>query len=203
MDKEEEVEKEQETTLAMLEESKKPLAEKHPIISYTFKIRGGSEGYWEFMRSNHEVQGFKEISQIFDKMDRDDIIAIWGLYKEKYDGKKMDTVLDINLAFENVLYRILKNMFDPQPGESEWNEIGCSKVHKWFLYQSCGVHELRTGAVTLFLLVEKDYPSLHKYPEVLRQMVRPGFLKCQQQHMSDNQAYNLIQKYEKILDPTI
>ena len=115
----------------------------------------------------------------------------------------MDTVLDINLTFENVMYRFLKNMFDPQPGDKEWNEIGCSKVHKQFLYQSSGVHELRTGAVTLFLLVEKDYPSLNKCPEILRQMVRPGFLKCQQQHMSDNQAYNLIQKYEKILDPAI
>jgi hypothetical protein len=45
-------EKEQEKTLVTWYEPKepgvlktKPLATKHPIISYTFKIRGGSEGY--------------------------------------------------------------------------------------------------------------------------------------------------------------
>ena len=130
-------------------------------------------------------------------------IEIWGLFKEKYDGQKMDTVLDLNLTFENVLYRFLKNMFDPVPGDKEWNDIICSKVHKWFLYQSCGVHELRTGSVTLFLLVEKDYPSLNKCSGVLRQMLRPGFLKCQKQPVSDNQADTLIQKYEKILNSTV
>ena len=155
------------------------------------------------MRSNHEVQGFIGLSQIFDKMDRDDVIAIWRLYKEKYDGKQMNTALDINLAFESIMYRSLKIMFDPQPGDSEWNEIGFNKVHKWFLYQSCGVHELRVGAVTLFLLVEKDYPSLNKCKEILRQMIRPGFLKCQQHYVSDHQAYKLTQKYENILYPTI
>jgi hypothetical protein len=113
------------------------------------------------MRSNHEVQGFIGLSQMFDKMDRDDVIAIWRLYKEKYDEKQMHTALDINLAFEKLMYHSLRIMFDPQLTDREWNEIGFSKVYKWFLYQSCGVHELRVGAFTLYLLVEKDYTGLN------------------------------------------
>jgi hypothetical protein len=35
-----------------------PLAAKRPIISYTFRVRDGSEGYWEFKRTNGLCYGF-------------------------------------------------------------------------------------------------------------------------------------------------
>lgn len=81
-------EKEQEMTLATWSEIDEPgvikvnpLDDKHPIVSYNFKIRDGSQGYWEFMRSNHGVQGFVRLLQMFDKMDRDDVIVVWGYTK--------------------------------------------------------------------------------------------------------------------------
>ena len=54
-----------------------PLASKHPIVSYTFRVRSGSEGYWEFKRSNDTVQGFTDIYRMLDSMDREDVIAVW------------------------------------------------------------------------------------------------------------------------------
>lgn len=62
-------EKEQNMTLATWSEIEEPgvlkvnpLAAKHPIVSYTFIIRDGSQGYWEFKRTNLEVKGFVRLS---------------------------------------------------------------------------------------------------------------------------------------------
>ena len=174
-----------------------PLAAKHPIISYTFRVRDGSEGYWEFKRTNDMYYGFISFSQMLFFMDRDDLVDIWGLYKEKFGATPPEN------DYEKVIYHNLKIMFEPHVTDREWVEMRGKKVNKWFLYHSCGVHELSVGGVTVFLLVEKDYPGLNANREILTQMIRPGFLKLQNHFMSDHQAYKLLQKYEKILDPSL
>lgn len=126
-----------------------------------------------------------------------------GLYKEKYNKKQMNEKTDELFTYEKIVYRSLRIMFDPQPSDREWNEMEFGKVYKWFLYQSCGVHELRADAVTLYLLAEKDYPRLNTNKKIIQQMVKPGVLKCQRHYMSDHQAYKLQRKYDKILDPSI
>lgn len=155
------------------------------------------------MRSNYEVQGFTRLSQMFDNMDKDDVIAVWRLYKEKYGDKLPDDTVDQNNTFEKIVYHSFRVMFEPQHTDREWNEMELNKVHKWFLYQPCGVHELVAGGTTVYLLVEMDYHGLNKNREILKQMVKPGFLKCQRHYLSDHQAYKLTQKYDKILDPSI
>ena len=140
---------------------------------------------------------------MFINMDRDDVIAVWRLYREKYGDKVPDDTVDQNNTFEKIVYHSFRVMFEPRHTDHEWNEMRFNKVHKWFLYQSCGVHELVAGGVTVYLLVEKDYPGLNKKREILAKIVKPGFLKVQRHFMSGHQAYKLLQKYEKILDPNL
>ena len=94
-------------------------------------------------------------------------------------------------------------MFEPHVTDREWVEMRHNRVNRWFIYQSCGVHVLSVRAATIFLLTDKDYPGLNANKGILTQMVKTGFLQCQKHFMSDHQAYKLLQKYEKILDPSL
>lgn len=171
-----------------------PLNSKHQIISYTFRVRDGSEGYWEFIRSNNHLEGYPTIFKMLKSMDRDDLVAVWRLYKEKFESTPPENV------FEQVMYNDLKVMFDPDVVDRKWIEMKGKKVNKWILYHSCGVHELGVGGVSIFLLTDKDYPVFRNHADILTQMVKPGFLKSQRNSSSDNQAHELLQKYKKILD---
>ena len=65
------------------------------------------------------------------------------------------------------------------------------------LFQSSGVHVLEIGPDTMYMLVEKDYP-LASSLEIVYQMVNK-LLKLQQAYDTDDQAFNLLLKYKKIL----
>ena len=94
-------------------------------------------------------------------------------------------------------------MFKPHVTDAEWVRMRNNRVNRWYIYQSCGVHELSVGGVTVFMLTNKDYPDLNANRIILAEMVKPGFLQCQKHFLSDHQAYKLLQKYEKILDPSL
>ena len=130
-------------------------------------------------------------------MDRDDICTPWKLYKDKYGDVRPEEV------YERVIYYSLKIMFEPNDGDLEWKTLKAGKVQQWFLYQSFGVHALTVGGSTIYMLVEKDYPVLNFHTEILTQMVQPSILQLQRHFLSDHQAYKLLQKYEKILDPSL
>ena len=93
-------------------------------------------------------------------------------------------------------------MFEPKDDDVEWLALRNNQVKQWYLYQSCGVHCLTTNRCIIYMFAEKDYP-LRYYSEILKQMVKPGFLKFQNHFMSDHQAYKLLRKYEKIVDPSL
>ena len=81
-------------------------------------------------------------------------------------------------------------MFEPHITDREWVEMRNNMVNRWFIYQSCGVHVLSVGGVTVFLLTDKDYPGLNANKAILTDMVKPGFLQGQKHFMSDHQVIN-------------
>ena len=90
-------------------------------------------------------------------------------------------------------------MFDPSMEDFEWTEIKGCKVKRWRLFQSSGIHVLEIGPHTLYMLAEKDYP-LENYQEIVYQMVNgTGLLNLQNDYDTDDQAFNLLSKYKKIL----
>lgn len=92
-------------------------------------------------------------------------------------------------------------MFEPSIEDSEWKELQKKKVMSWRLFQSCGIHILEVGSFTIFMLVEKAYP-LDAYKDIVTQMVKGTItLQMQKNYWFDYQAYDLLEKYERILDP--
>ena len=120
---------------------------------------------------------------------------------KKFDGKKYEKekIDYIKSMSDNVLWRALKLMFDPSMQDSEWTEIVEYKVRKWRLFQSSGIHVLEIGPLTLYMLAEKDYPVV-RYLNTVNQMVNgAGLLNLQKDYDTDDQAFNLLSKYKKIL----
>ena len=67
------------------------------------------------------------------------------------------------------------------------------------LFQSSGIHVLDVGSHTLYMLIEKDYPLASCF-EIIYQMVNGAKqLKLQKAYDTDDQAFNLLSKYKKIL----
>ena len=174
-----------------------PLASKYPIVSYTFRVRNGSEGYWEFRRSNDTFEGYTSLSRMLDSMDRDDVVAVWRLYKEKFGSTPPEEI------FEKIMYYHLKVMFEPHVTDDVWIRMRNKRDNRWLIYQSCVVHELSVGEVIVYMLTDRDYPGLNFNKSILAELVKPGCLQCQKHFLSDHQAYKLLQKYEKILDPSL
>jgi hypothetical protein len=132
---------------------------------------------------------------------REDICTLWKLFNEKYGATKFGAVTYNNqeAMSDYIMWRALKLMFDPSLEESEWTEIRRYKVRKWMLFQSSGVHVLYIGPHTLYMLIEKDYP-LASCLEIVYQMVNgTRQLKLQKAYDTDDQAFDLLSKYKKIL----
>ena len=90
-------------------------------------------------------------------------------------------------------------MFEPHPEDEEWRSLRHNTVQQWRLFQSCGVHVLDAHGVTVYMLVEKDYPI--KYNKgVVHQMLH-GKKRLQLQYPYDDMAYQLLRKMQSILTP--
>ena len=98
-------------------------------------------------------------------MEKDDVVTIWGLYKEKYGDVRPDDI------FERVIYYNLKIMFEPHDSDIECMKLKNNRVEQWYLFQSCGVHMLVAEGVIIYMLVEKDYPALNFSRDFVNQMI--------------------------------
>ena len=71
-------------------------------------------------------------------------------------------------------------------------------LKRWDFFQQCGVHSLNIDGRSIFLLEEKDYPTLNCQGYILHQMMQPKMMHLQ--FVFDERVYKLITKYEKIYE---
>nr|GEW08077.1 hypothetical protein [Tanacetum cinerariifolium] len=88
-------------------------------------------------------------------IDREDLVALWRLVKEKFSS----TVPNVDK--EKALWVELKILFEPDAEDVLW------KLQRymhypiiWKLYSNCGVHQVSstTRRHDMFMLTEKNYP---------------------------------------------
>ncbi|GJV06967.1 hypothetical protein Tco_1344623 [Tanacetum coccineum] len=91
-------------------------------------------------------------SHMLKSFDREDLETLYKLVKAKYGSTRPVEDLDL------VLYGDLKTMFEPYVEDNVWKNQSDYRVLDWKLYESCGVHSLRTQNVHIHMLVEKRYP---------------------------------------------
>ncbi|GJY10108.1 retrotransposon protein, putative, ty3-gypsy subclass [Tanacetum coccineum] len=57
-----------------------------------------------------------------------------------------------------MLWGDMKVMFEPNSDDAVWKNHNSQELIEWKLYDSCGVHSLMLGEVSIHMLVEKKYP---------------------------------------------
>nr|GEV37181.1 hypothetical protein [Tanacetum cinerariifolium] len=126
---------------------------KYPIIDWEIHSEG-SRTYWKIIR----VGGFTEAYQIFEDMlkgfDREDLVALWNLVKEK-----LSTIVPKEDK-EKALWVELKRLFKPNAANVFWKlQRYMHAPLTWKLCTNCRVHHVSsTRRHDIFMLIEKDYP---------------------------------------------
>ncbi|GJY21737.1 hypothetical protein Tco_0394303 [Tanacetum coccineum] len=92
--------------------------------------------------------------EALQKFDRDDLVKLWDLVKERFSTTKPTN------DKEKALWVELKRLFKPDTDDTQW------KLQRymydpliWRLYDTCGVHHVSSvRGHGIFMLVEKEYP---------------------------------------------
>ncbi|GJZ41084.1 hypothetical protein Tco_0587970, partial [Tanacetum coccineum] len=97
------------------------------------------------------VEALQDMLKIFD---RDDLVMLWSLVKERFSLTKPTN------DKERALWVELKRLFEPNTDDTLWKlQRYMHDPLKWRLYDTCGVHHVSTErGIDIFMLVEKEYP---------------------------------------------
>ncbi|GJR21031.1 hypothetical protein Tco_0969558 [Tanacetum coccineum] len=118
---------------------------------------------------NVPMQGIKSF-------DREDLVKLWSLVKEKFISTELTEDKERELWVE------LKKLFEPDTDDELWKLQKHIHDVTWRLYDTCGVDHVSTkDGVDIYMLVEKEYPLSRG---VLRQMLVVKLLVEQDSKMS-------------------
>nr|GEV42874.1 hypothetical protein [Tanacetum cinerariifolium] len=126
---------------------------KYPIIDMEIHYEG-LRVYWKIIR----VRGITEAYQVFEDMlkgfDREDLVALWNLVKEKFSSAVPSE------DKEKALWVELQRQFEPDADDVLWKlQRYLHAPLTWKLYTDCRVHHVSsTRGHDIFMLTEKNYP---------------------------------------------
>ncbi|GKB10761.1 hypothetical protein Tco_0844684 [Tanacetum coccineum] len=127
-----------------------PLAVKSSIVSWKSYCKE-DVGYYEIHRADGSYKTYMFFSEMLNDFDREDLIVLYRLFNEKYASTRP--------GFDDLmLWGDMKIMFEPNDDDAVWKNHHSQELIEWKLYDSCGVHSLMLGEVSIHMLVEKKYP---------------------------------------------
>ncbi|GJY35712.1 hypothetical protein Tco_0421090 [Tanacetum coccineum] len=126
---------------------------KYPIIDWEVYSED-TRRYWKIIRVGNHTEAYQIFAEMLKKFDRDDLVKLWDLVKERFstteptDDKEKELWVELKRLFEpdndDILWKLQRYMHDPLV---------------WRLYDTCGVHHVSSvRGHDIFMLVEKDYP---------------------------------------------
>nr|GEW55567.1 retrovirus-related Pol polyprotein from transposon TNT 1-94 [Tanacetum cinerariifolium] len=105
--------------------------------------------------SEFKVEALQSFENMLKGVDREDLVALWNLVKEKFSS----AVLRVDK--EKALWVELKRSFEPDADDMLWKlQRYMHYPITWKLHTNCGVHHVSstTKRHDMFMLTEKDYP---------------------------------------------
>ncbi|GKE33283.1 hypothetical protein Tco_1452605 [Tanacetum coccineum] len=128
------------------------LAVKSPIVGWKSYCKEDM-GYYEIHKADGSYKTYIFFSQMLNDFDREALIVVYRLFNEKYASTRP--------GFDDLmLWGDMKVMFKPNSDDAVWKNHNSQELIEWKLYDSCGVHSLMLGEVSIHMLVEKKYPLL-------------------------------------------
>nr|GFC08370.1 hypothetical protein [Tanacetum cinerariifolium] len=126
---------------------------KYLIIDWEIHSEG-SRSYWKIIRVGGITEAYQSFEDILKGFDREDLVALWSLVKEKFSSAVPTE------DKEKALWVELKRLFKPNADDVFWKlQRYMHDPLTWKLYKNYGVHHVSsTRRHDIFMLTEKDYP---------------------------------------------
>nr|GFA00661.1 hypothetical protein [Tanacetum cinerariifolium] len=114
----------------------KALQVKYPSIDWEIHIKG-SRTYWKIIRVGGITKAYQSFKDMLKGFDREDLVALWNLVKEKF-------ILAVpSEDKEKALWVELKRLFEPDANDVLWKlQRYIHAPLTWKLYTDCGVHHV-------------------------------------------------------------
>nr|GEW78006.1 ribonuclease H-like domain-containing protein [Tanacetum cinerariifolium] len=115
----------------------------------------GSRSYWKIIKVGGITEAYQSFEDMLKGFDREDLVALWRLVKEKFS-----TAVP-NVDKEKALWVELKRLFKPDADDVLWKlQRYMHYPITWKLHSNCGAHQVSstTRRHDMFMLTEKDYP---------------------------------------------
>ncbi|GKC44205.1 hypothetical protein Tco_1061927 [Tanacetum coccineum] len=142
--------------------------------------------YWKIIRVGNHTEAYQIFTDMLKKFDRDDLVKLWDLVKERFNTTKPTDDKEKELWVE------LKRLFEPDNDDTLWKlQRYMHDPLVWRLYDTCGVHHVSSvRGHGIFMLVEKDYPltrglltlmlcnklQVDQYSEMANELLRKIFI---------------------------
>ncbi|GKB40322.1 hypothetical protein Tco_0885264 [Tanacetum coccineum] len=105
------------------------------------------------IRVGNHTEAYQIFAYMLKKFDRDDLVKLWDLVKERFSTTEPTDDKDKELWVE------LKRLFKLDSDDTLWKlQRYMHDLLVWELYDTCGVHHVSSvRGHDIFMLVEKDY----------------------------------------------
>nr|GFA42491.1 hypothetical protein [Tanacetum cinerariifolium] len=126
---------------------------KYPIIDWKIHTKG-SRTYWKIIKVGGIIEAYQSFEDMLKGFDREDLVALWNLVKEKFSSAVP------SVDKEKALWVELKRLFETDADDVLWKlQRHMHAPLTWKLYTDYGDHRVSsTRGHDIFMLTEKDYP---------------------------------------------
>ncbi|GJZ78948.1 hypothetical protein Tco_0643785 [Tanacetum coccineum] len=108
----------------------------------------------KIIRVGNITEAYQLFEDMFKGFDREDLVTLWNLVKERFRSAKPTE------DKERALWVELKRLFEPDKDDVLWKlQRYMYDPLTWRLYDTCVVHHVSsTRGHDIYMLIEKDYP---------------------------------------------
>ncbi|GJX97037.1 hypothetical protein Tco_0352835 [Tanacetum coccineum] len=155
------------------------LSTKYPIVDWKTYTLSENFMYCKIIRGDGSSKNYKILSEMLYDFDRQDIIELYRLVKERYSSSKPDWIWILMLWG-------LATLFEHDEERIIWMNQNEYNLISWSLCDFCGVHiPLMQNGIAIHMLTEKKYP-------LSQEMISKMLSKRLEVDQESTQAYELL-----------
>ncbi|GJV44764.1 hypothetical protein Tco_1429300 [Tanacetum coccineum] len=135
--------------------------------------------YYKIIKGDGSSKNYKILSEMLYDFDRQDIVELYRLVKERYSSSKPE-------GYDLMLWGDLHTLFEPDEESEIWMNQNEYNLISWSLCDFCGVHILlMQNGIAIHMLTEKKYP-------LSQEMISKMLSKRLEVDQESTQAYELL-----------
>ncbi|GJZ62129.1 hypothetical protein Tco_0618266 [Tanacetum coccineum] len=128
------------------------LSTKYPIVDWKTYTLSENFMYYKIIRGDGSSKNYKILSEMLYDFDRQDIMELYRLVKERYSSSKPE-------GYDLMLWGDLHTLFEPDEESEIWMNQNEYNLISWNLCDLCRVHILlMQNGIAIHMLTEKKYP---------------------------------------------